>query len=43
MVTFAKYNQEANKNILELLNKLSNDEREKERGSYYHSLSGLVR
>ncbi|MDR1025558.1 MAG: DinB family protein [Treponema sp.] len=41
--TFAKYNQEANQNILDLLNKLSNDEREKDRGSYYHSLSGLVR
>jgi uncharacterized damage-inducible protein DinB len=40
---FAKYNQEANGKILEILNKLSNDEREKERGSYYHSLSGLVR
>jgi uncharacterized damage-inducible protein DinB len=42
-VTFAKYNQEANKKVLDLLYKLSNDEREKERGSYYHSLSGLVR
>ncbi|MDR3249226.1 MAG: DinB family protein [Treponema sp.] len=40
---FAKYGQEANNAILDLLNKLSNDEREKERGSYYHSLSGLVR
>ena len=43
IVTFAKYNQEANKKILDLVNKLSNDEREKERGSYYHSLSGLIR
>lgn len=43
IVTFARYNQEANKNVLDLLGKLSNDEREKERGSYYHSLSGLVR
>jgi uncharacterized damage-inducible protein DinB len=41
--TFAKYNQEANKKILDILHKLSNDDREKERGSYYHSLSGLVR
>jgi uncharacterized damage-inducible protein DinB len=40
---FAKYSQEANGKVLEILNKLSNDEREKERGSYYHSLSGLVR
>jgi uncharacterized damage-inducible protein DinB len=43
IVTFARYNQEANKHILDLLNGISNDEREKERGSYYHSLSGLVR
>ncbi|MDR3123264.1 MAG: DinB family protein [Treponema sp.] len=43
IVTFAKYNQEANQKILDLLNTLSNDEREQERGSYYHSLSGLVR
>ncbi|MDR2135357.1 MAG: DinB family protein [Treponema sp.] len=43
IVTFAKYNQEANKKILDLLNGISNDERERERGSYYHSLSGLVR
>jgi uncharacterized damage-inducible protein DinB len=41
--TFAKYNQEANKKVLDLLRKLSNDDREKERGSFYHSLSGLVR
>jgi uncharacterized damage-inducible protein DinB len=40
---FAKYNQEGNGKILDLLDKLSNDEREKERGSYYHTLSGLVR
>jgi uncharacterized damage-inducible protein DinB len=40
---FAQYGQEADNKILDLLNKLSNDEREKERGSYYHSLSGLVR
>jgi uncharacterized damage-inducible protein DinB len=41
--TFAKYNQEANKKVLDLLDKLSNEEREKERGSFYHSLSGLIR
>jgi uncharacterized damage-inducible protein DinB len=40
---FAKYNQTANTTVLELLNKLSNDEREKDHGSYYKSLSGLVR
>ena len=42
-VTFAKYNEEANRTILSIADKLSNDEREKERGSYYGSLSGLVR
>jgi uncharacterized damage-inducible protein DinB len=42
-LTFAQYNQEANKKVLELLNGLSNDEREKGRGSFYDSLSGLVR
>jgi uncharacterized damage-inducible protein DinB len=42
-LTFAKYNQEANKAILELLDKLSNDDREKDRGSFYKSLSGLAR
>jgi uncharacterized damage-inducible protein DinB len=40
---FANYNKEANQTILALLDKLSNDEREKERGSYYGSLSGLFR
>jgi uncharacterized damage-inducible protein DinB len=42
-LTFAKYNQETNQKILELLDKLSNDDREKDRGSFYKSLSGLVR
>jgi uncharacterized damage-inducible protein DinB len=40
---YAKYNQAGNKTIYGLLGKLSNDEREKDRGSYYGSLSGLVR
>jgi len=40
---YAKYNQAGNKAILGLLNKLSNDDREKDRGSYYGSLSGLFR
>jgi uncharacterized damage-inducible protein DinB len=40
---FAKYNQEANKAFFSILDKLSNDEREKDRGSYYGSLSGLAR
>ncbi|GHT96237.1 diguanylate cyclase [Spirochaetia bacterium] len=38
----AQYNHEANKAILSILNGLSNDEREQDRGSYYKSLSGLV-
>jgi uncharacterized damage-inducible protein DinB len=38
----AQYNREANKAILSILNRLSNAEREQERGSYYKSLSGLV-
>ncbi|MDR3138619.1 MAG: damage-inducible protein DinB [Treponema sp.] len=39
----AKYNKEADQAVVSLLDKLSLDEREKERGSYYGSLSGLVR
>jgi uncharacterized damage-inducible protein DinB len=42
-IIFAKYNAEANWKIIEILKKLTNDEREKERGSFYGSLSGLVR
>jgi len=42
-VMYAKYNQAGNKVIFDLLDKLSNDEREKDRGSYYGSLSGLFR
>ncbi|MDR3303479.1 MAG: DinB family protein [Treponema sp.] len=42
-LTFAQYNKTANAAVLSILNTLSNDEREKERGSYFHSLSGLVR
>ncbi|GHV75326.1 hypothetical protein AGMMS49942_01470 [Spirochaetia bacterium] len=38
----AQYNHEADKVILSILNKLSNDEREQDRGSYYKSLSGLT-
>ncbi|MDR1785938.1 MAG: DinB family protein [Spirochaetaceae bacterium] len=40
---FARYNAGANRTIYALMDKLSNEEREKERGSYYHSLSGLLR
>jgi uncharacterized damage-inducible protein DinB len=38
---FAEYNREANRKVFALLDKLSGDEREKDRGSYYKSLSGL--
>jgi len=40
---YAKYNQEGNKTIYGLLGKMSNDDREKDRGSFYGSLSGLFR
>jgi uncharacterized damage-inducible protein DinB len=40
---FAKQNAEANGKIIAILDKLSHEEREKERGSFYGSLSGLVR
>jgi uncharacterized damage-inducible protein DinB len=42
-LSFAKYNEEANRAFLSIMDKLSNDEREKERGSYYGSLSGIAR
>jgi len=42
-VMYAKYNQAANKAILDLLDNLGHDEREKDRGSFYGSLSGLFR
>jgi uncharacterized damage-inducible protein DinB len=42
-LTFAKYNRDADAAVLSILNKLSNEEREKERNSYFHSLSGLIR
>ena len=42
-LTFAKYNEEANKTVAGLLTKLSNDDREKDRKSYYKSLSELFR
>jgi uncharacterized damage-inducible protein DinB len=40
---FARYNQKANQTMVSIVDKLSNDEREKARGSYYGSLSGLLR
>ena len=42
-LTFAKYNEEANKTVAGILGKLSNDDREKDRKSYYKSLSELFR
>jgi uncharacterized damage-inducible protein DinB len=40
---WAKYNREANKKVYSLLSTLSNEDREKDRGSYYGSLSSLFR
>lgn len=40
---FARQNQAADKTVTEILNTISNDEREKDRGSYYKSLSALLR
>jgi uncharacterized damage-inducible protein DinB len=42
-VTFAKFNGEADKAFISILDKLSNEDREKNRKSYYKSLSGLAR
>ena len=41
-LTFAQYNREADKTIASILGKLSAEERNKERGSYYKSLTGLA-
>jgi uncharacterized damage-inducible protein DinB len=40
---YAKYNQAGNRAIYGILSSLTGEEREKERGSYYGSLSGLLR
>ena len=42
-LAFAKYNEEANKTVAGILGKLSNDDREKDRKSYYKSLSEIFR
>jgi uncharacterized damage-inducible protein DinB len=42
-ITFAKYNEESDKALVAILDKLSNEDREKNRRSYYGSLSGLAR
>ncbi|QQO11041.1 DinB family protein [Breznakiella homolactica] len=43
LLMFAKDNKETNKTVFDLLDKLSNEDREKDRGSHYGSLSGLLR
>jgi uncharacterized damage-inducible protein DinB len=40
---YAKYNYAGDKTIYGLLDKMSNEDREKDRGSFYSSLSGLFR
>jgi len=42
-LNFARQNEGANAAVTGLLDALDNEEREKDRGSYYHSLSGLAR
>jgi uncharacterized damage-inducible protein DinB len=42
-IMYAKYHKDADKTVFSLLDGLSNEEREKDRGSYYGSLSGLAR
>jgi uncharacterized damage-inducible protein DinB len=42
-IMYAKYNQAANKTVYHLLSKMSNDDREKNRESFYGSLSDLFR
>lgn len=39
---FARYNRESNQAIVSILKELSLEEREKDRGSFYKSLSGLL-
>jgi uncharacterized damage-inducible protein DinB len=41
-IIFARHNAEANEKIISIVGKCSPEEREKERGSYYGSLSGLL-
>ena len=42
-VIFAKHNAESDEKLVSILNRMSNAEREKERGSFYGSISALVR
>jgi uncharacterized damage-inducible protein DinB len=43
ILMYARHNRAVNRIVFDLLDKMSNDDREKERGSYYGSLSGLFR
>ncbi|MDR1319365.1 MAG: DinB family protein [Treponema sp.] len=42
-VHFAKYNEEADRAVVSILDKMSQEDREKNRKSFYGSLSGLAR
>jgi uncharacterized damage-inducible protein DinB len=42
-VLYAQYNKDANNAVYALLDKLSNEQREQDRGGYYGSLSALAR
>lgn len=42
-VMYARYNQAGNRTLYDILDKMSNDEREQDRGSYFGSLSELFR
>lgn len=41
-LTFARYNRESNQSVISLLKELTHEERDKDRGSFYKSLSGLL-
>jgi uncharacterized damage-inducible protein DinB len=43
VLTIVKYNEDANKTVARILGKLSNEDREKNRKSFYGSLSALFR
>jgi len=42
-VMFAKYNQTGNREVYNILNAMTNEEREIDRGNYFGSLTGLLR
>ena len=42
-LSFARANEESDKAVISILDKMSNEDREKNRKSYYGSLSGLAR